>query len=127
VSDPKTPAIRVTATISSDDGQRTATFDATPWFETASDEEIANLQKRGWSDSTEADNVAYALQSENPEIGAVLDHARITRGFEVSIDSEAAEEFLAIRFSDRTAEAVDESIGTAEDDAPVVRVAFPSL
>ena len=86
----KEPAI--VAEIWSDDRIREARFDATPWFEQASDEEIVKLHSCGFSYSYEADDVAIFCSSFNKDIELVLDYVTPIKdlGFEVEVDIEDA-------------------------------------
>jgi hypothetical protein len=79
-----------------DDERRTqSTFDSTPWFEQASDDEIVALAKIGWGGDTEADQVG--LFFEDDEIGTPCTVPSVFRtsmvldvGYEVSINEEHA-------------------------------------
>jgi hypothetical protein len=65
-------------------------FDAVPWFEQASDEEISELAAKGWGGDYEADAVAEFI--DTPEIRAIIDKGA---GFEVHIDGPQAMVWLA--------------------------------
>jgi hypothetical protein len=118
-------SLQVSARITSDDGQSSADFDAAPWIDNASDDEIAELESEGWSSSYAADNVAYDLQDKNKDIEAVLDHARTAdkRGFEVSIDAEEAARYVEMKRSGLTVETVGNALGALsnESDVPTPR------
>jgi hypothetical protein len=121
----------VSAKITSDDTVMNEDFDATAWFESASDAAIARLQKEHWRRSPAADNVAYALEHQVPEIAEVLKYVRSQEecGFEVYIDEDEALQFIAMRRSERTAEAVSQGLaGAQENTTPVpTRPRMPSL
>jgi hypothetical protein len=89
---------KVAAYVHSDDYVFDATFDATPWFEQASDDEILALAKIGWKNDYEADEVARFVESERVEV--VFDYCRRkqaqgnTVGFEAEINPTSALEWL---------------------------------
>lgn len=56
----------------SDDHASEVVFDATPWFEQASDEEIAALRACGWGGDYPADNVAIFMADHNEELARMF-------------------------------------------------------
>lgn len=88
--------MKISATFASDDGRHKFVFDATPYFERATDDDITDLHKIGWGGDYAADNVAWSLAEENPEILAALDYCQENDvGFEVHIKGHQAMIWLA--------------------------------
>jgi len=82
--------------IISDDWSWKVTFDATPWFEQASDADILELAKCDFGGDYPADDVARFFEDRIPGIAATLEHCRQTEGvgFECHIDADHATEWL---------------------------------
>lgn len=85
----------IPAEVHSDDYAAQAHFDALPWFEQASTEQIAALAAIEWRGDYAADAVSQDLPGENPEIEAVFSYVCTARrvrdiGHETSVDSAAA-------------------------------------
>lgn len=88
------------ATLRSDDGFASVSFDATPWFEQASDKEIINLSQCGWSGDYPADEVSQFFSGG--VTGQVFDYLdthplRETNdaiGHETHIDADEAIEWI---------------------------------
>jgi len=85
----------IPAEIHSDDRQAETQFDALPWFEQATDEQILALAKCDWGGDYPADDVASFVT--DPEVGKVFDYlsrephmgsAKV--GFECHVNDEAA-------------------------------------
>ena len=76
------------AEVHSDDYRHQVDFDALPWFEQATDEEIVALAACGWGGDYEADEVALFFEDKNPAIAVLLDHCRAADecGFECHVD-----------------------------------------
>ena len=88
------PKLSVQATLDSDDATYTVKFDAAKWFEQASDEEILDLYKIGWSGDYEADEVAHFVEDEDKEVKEFFSYCdRKDTGFEVSVN-----EYEALRW-----------------------------
>jgi hypothetical protein len=87
----------VPAEVHSDDYEQETKFDALPWFQQASDEEIVALAKCEWGGDYPADAVAQHLSDSDPEIQTVLewaeDHDGI--GFECHVEEAAARKWIA--------------------------------
>ena len=85
----------IKATVSADGKNLSYDFDAEPWFEQASDEEIEGLRAIGWGGGYAADDVAHWFADEELlyGVGQVLDVA--DQGFEVHIDGDDAEAWIA--------------------------------
>lgn len=58
----------------SDDFVYDANFDATPWFEQASTDEIIALARVGWGGDREADEVARFFKTANVDVLAMFDY-----------------------------------------------------
>jgi hypothetical protein len=92
--------LKIPATIHSDDGGREANFDATPWFERASVEQINGLRRIGFAKNYEADSVAEFIAEQDLLVQEVLEYCRETGvGFEVYIDADAAEIWIAADYA----------------------------
>jgi hypothetical protein len=86
----------------SDDGVVTAAFDATPWFEQASELEIFRLAECGWGGDYPADEVAYFMSLRSDDVARmfkyveILSHLENAPGFECRIERESALEWLRV-------------------------------
>lgn len=86
----------VRADVHSDDFRQRCDFDAAPWLEKASDEEIVKLAGCDWGGDYPADAVAYGLEATSQGISDVLKYCcdahkyGITMGFEVQVHSDDA-------------------------------------
>lgn len=87
----------------SDDHSHEVDFDALPWFEQASDDEIVALAAIDWGGDQEADEVAIFCQDHNNELNALfnyLDKIKNKRshkdmcGFECHVEEVPAMEWL---------------------------------
>lgn len=85
----------------SDDYVACATFDATPWFEQASDEEIRALAECDWGGDQPADGVAVFIQDKDPKVGRLFDYLSFEPkmghepvGFECHVDVADARRWL---------------------------------
>lgn len=79
----------------SDDRCIEVNFDATPWFEQASEKEILDLANCGWRGDYPSDAVAHFMADLNDEVAEMFSYlgmrAKIeTIGFECSVNSEDA-------------------------------------
>ena len=95
------PEFVVPATVASDDGVVTASFDAEPWFRASTDEELLELANLGWGGCQAADSVALHLEADNKAVAGIMEYLRLMQetienapGFEVYIDPAAAERWL---------------------------------
>ena len=83
---------KVTATLTDDEKRLdNITFDASLWFEQASDKEILDLSSKGWRSSYEADQVGEFFgsgETANPRIVEFFD--RKVAGFEVYVNDDEA-------------------------------------
>lgn len=81
----------------SDDFRATAKFDATPWFQQASVEEIVDLAKVEWGGDMEADTVARHFYGEAGygDVDGVLNATGKGIGFECHVHGADAVEWLA--------------------------------
>ena len=64
----------INAEVHSDDRAVDADFDATLWFEQASDDEIMELEYSGWGGDYPADAVAQFFEDANSEVADVFKH-----------------------------------------------------
>jgi hypothetical protein len=80
----------------SDDRVHEVVFDAEPWFDQALDDEILDLVDIGYSHDYAADYVAEYFEDSDPRLSALFEYARrmFNVGFEVVVDSAAAEAWL---------------------------------
>lgn len=62
----------INATLRSQDGILKLSFDATPWFAKASDDEIFALATGGWGDSQAADRLVQDVRVCNPQAAAFI-------------------------------------------------------
>lgn len=99
--DEKDQETRVSANCYSDDRViEVETFDATPWFEQASDEEILALRRCGFGGDDAADRVAEYAATYDREVQAMFDHNATlpetieARGFECYVDRNEAEAWI---------------------------------
>jgi hypothetical protein len=92
--------IIISAEVHSDDHLHEVTFNALPWFEAATDEEIFALYQIGWGGEAEADAVALALESSVPDIAALYQYTLTTKdfknpvGYECDVESDDAMAWL---------------------------------
>ena len=87
----------ISAEIHSDDFRFKVDFDATPWFEQATSEQIIALIKCDWRGDYAADDVATFFEDVNSKIANLLDYCRRGEGdfgFEVSVNGEEALNWL---------------------------------
>lgn len=86
----------IKANVHSDDHVYTHDFDATPWFQQASDEELIELAKIDYGGDLAADQVALILEDQDAEIATLLEYCRKKDevGFEVHINQSQAEAWL---------------------------------
>lgn len=98
----KTLAI-IPAEAHSDDFVIKAEFDAVPWFERASDQEIRDLAGCEWGGDLPADHVVFALEESVPELARLFTYLEIIAddpakkdclGFECRVDESRALEWL---------------------------------
>ena len=82
----------VKAKMHSDDYVFECEFDATSWFEQASNDEIVELANCDWGGDLPADRVAQFVEDSDPDVGACLDYCRRKNGigFECYVDEESA-------------------------------------
>lgn len=103
--DDSSAPVRVSATVSSDDGEVSVDFNAAPWFAQASDDEILGLAAIRWQNGAEADAVAEFFRDNETRdlfdyIGTV-NRSRRRRsvqdplGFEVEVDRDEALGWIA--------------------------------
>lgn len=85
----------------SDDRAVEVDFDATPYFQQASDEDLASLIECGFEGDEPADQVAIHLADTNDQIAAMFTYlearnraSRKSTGFEVSVDEDEALDWL---------------------------------
>jgi hypothetical protein len=83
----------------SDDRAVEVSFDATPWFEQASQEDIESLKECGWGGDYPADDVAIFMAEHNGEIQDMFKYIEFRHkiehiGFECHVDSEDAEKWI---------------------------------
>lgn len=75
----------------SDDHNAKANFDALPWFEQASDEDITALADSGWASDYPADGVAEYMEDRNADVANVFAYIEGgEQGFECSVDKDKA-------------------------------------
>lgn len=86
----------IRAEVHSDDYRKKATFDASKWFEEASDEEILALAACDFGGDYPADAVAEWFSDSNPNVSSVLDWAadHDECGFECHVDESQAMAWL---------------------------------
>ena len=119
----------------SDDRVFEVPFDAQEWFKQAADEEILRLAESGWSGDYPADSVAHFMAERHPPLAklfeylehiATLPSKKDLRGFECSVDDEAAMTWLRqfktelatkIKADDQGAGEQDGQTGAAADVA----------
>ena len=85
----------IKAEVHSDDRNRHADFDATPWFESATEEDIIDLADSGWGSDYKADEIARWC-SEQPGVEVVLDYAAESAkmGFDCNVNEHDARQWL---------------------------------
>ena len=94
--------LTVSAKVHSDDYVFDIAFDATPWFEQASDEEILVLAKCDFGGDYPADAVADFFENSNPEVTDMFDYIHAHNksdvvehiGFECYVDEDEAMAWL---------------------------------
>ncbi len=90
----------IRAEVHSDDMMFEAKFDATPWFEQASDTDILELAGCDWGGDYPADHVAEFMDGKDPDVSAVFVYlARVRNtsnrcGFECHINDSMAMAWL---------------------------------
>lgn len=93
----------ISAEAHSDDHVIEVAFDATPWFEQASDDEIIELRRIEFGGNLAADRVAEFFR-ENPKVNRLFNYLALeptmsftgdTVGFECHIDPAGAEAWIA--------------------------------
>lgn len=94
----------VMATGHSDDWAHEVTFDATAWFEQASDQELRALHEIGYRGDCAADAVLLFFEDGIPEVAGLLEYCRRSQtrgregvGFECEVDEAEALRWLAVR------------------------------
>jgi hypothetical protein len=92
-----TPEHEIPAEVHTDDYHYEVAFDALPWFEQASDQEIIALARCGWGGDYEADEVAEFCADHNAQVARLFDYlshgprmGRDSVGFECRVDNNAA-------------------------------------
>ena len=85
----------ITAECHSDDYLYQVEFDAKPWFEKATPEEIANLIECNWRGDYPADDVALYMKQFVPKLQVLLEYVTAVgmyrdMGFEVSVNEDEA-------------------------------------
>lgn len=94
--------LTIYAEVHSDDWVVDAEFDAVPWFEQATDNEITNLADIGWRGDYAADAVAEHFDGIHGDVTFVMryvasvKHGRGNIGFECSVDAEEAMTWLEV-------------------------------
>lgn len=86
---------RVSAEVHDDERRLEVDFDATEWFEQASDLELVKLQAIDWSGDYQADAVAEYFDGKNDDISRFFKRKQ-ELGFECSVDADEAMEWLRI-------------------------------
>lgn len=86
----------IRAEVHSDDRVIEAQFNALPWFEQASDEEIKALAKCDWGGDYPADEVAQHMADLDPNVRKVFDYValRVSEGFECHVNEDDARAWL---------------------------------
>jgi hypothetical protein len=86
----------------SDDWMHEVAFDAAPWFEQASDDELRALHEIGYRGDRAADEVLLYLEERVAEVGDLLDYCRRSQahgrdgvGFECEVSEDEALRWLA--------------------------------
>lgn len=94
---PATPNNMIQAEVHSDDHVYGVDFNATPWFDQASDEEIESLLNCDFGGDYPADEVARHFDGQNQEITILLDYCRRKDGigFECHVDVDDVGKWLA--------------------------------
>ena len=93
----------IPARIDTNDGHYEVHFDATPWFEHATIEEINGLRQIEYGGDYEDDSVVeFVADSDiNIEVKAVLEYCnRQDIGFAVYVDEEAAERWVLKKYAE---------------------------
>ena len=85
----------IPAEVHSDDFVYETSFDALPWFEQASDDEIVELAECEWGGDYPADDVARHFEDSDTDVAAVFNYAaRTDNGFECHVEEEPAIKWL---------------------------------
>jgi len=87
----------IRANVHTDDRHYDVNFDATAWFEQASDQEIVELADCGWGEDYPADAVAEFMADQNQEIERLFEyvsHGKDPIGFECSVNERDARAWL---------------------------------
>ena len=93
----------IRAKVWSDDHEHVAAFDATPWFEQATGDQIEALAACGWTRDYPADDVALFFDRTHPHVTKVLDYIYDVNtadgdagdmGFECAVHPRDAREWL---------------------------------
>jgi len=94
---------RVSASCHSDDWRvEVPSFDATPWFAQAGDDQIRSLQEEGYGGNYTADGVAELAADYDPQVQQLFTYLEIVNsketvcGFECYVDPDEAEAWLAV-------------------------------
>lgn len=96
-------------------------FDATPWFERASDQDILELAGCDWGGDYPADGVAEELSHEHAELREAFNYVgriagtRRACGFEVHVDEDQAMRWLERHRVHLYAQLADEEDAEEED------------
>ena len=85
----------------SDDRASEVQFDATPWFEAATDQEIEKLAAAGWGGDYPADEVAMQMADSVDGLADMFKYIEIAHkirdvGFECHVDSDSALAWLKL-------------------------------
>lgn len=87
---------KVPAYIRTDDLVHEGHFDASPWFDQATADEIEALRAIGWRGDYAADDVGWFMQDLDDDVDEVLTAVdEHSLGFEVIVDPDAAEAWVA--------------------------------
>ncbi len=86
----------IQAKVHSDDWAAEATFDATPYFEQAGDEELKELAECDYGGDNAADDVARFFEDTDEGVAFVFKYldARGGQGFECHVDVKQAEAWI---------------------------------
>lgn len=97
--------IPVHAVVKTDDGSNQAEFDASPWFEQASDDQIIKLANEGFENGYESDYVAQCCSDFDEDVKKFFEyheqineinekHCRDAIGFDCQINRDDAEKWI---------------------------------
>lgn len=84
----------IPAEVHSDDHRHEAIFDALPWFEQASDDEIRGLAECDFGCDYAADVVAEFVEDLDPDVADVFEFKDAEEGFECNVNRPAAMNWL---------------------------------